>query len=120
MAKKDFSQVETGRVYDAIAEATAEAAEPAAEQAAEHYRESGRYKDLSTGALAEYSNYLFNLHYQAKPQDFMLAAAQGYGRLLEWSSKGENVETIDEVYLPAYALLEQIEVEMDLYCHDKK
>ena len=53
-----------------------------AEQAAEHYRESCRYKDLSTGALAEYSNYLFNLHYQAKPQDFMLAAAQGYGRLL--------------------------------------
>ena len=53
-----------------------------AERAAEHYRESCRYKDLSTGALAEYSNYLFNLHYQAKPQDFMLAAAQGYGRLL--------------------------------------
>ena len=46
--------------------------------------------------------------------------AKALEKMLEWSSKGENVETIDEVYLPAYALLEQIEVEMDLYCHDKK
>ena len=53
-----------------------------AEQAAEHYRESSRYKDLATGALPEYSNYLFNLHYLAQPQDFMLAAARGYGKLL--------------------------------------
>lgn len=42
MAKKDFSQVETGRVYDAIAEATAEAAEPAAEQDAQEVKPKKR------------------------------------------------------------------------------
>ncbi len=53
-----------------------------AEAAASHYLESTRYKTITTGRLSEYSNYLFNLHYQAKPQEFMLEAAQGYGQLL--------------------------------------
>lgn len=39
MAKKDFSQLDTGRVYDAIAEATAETAEPAAVQDAQEIKE---------------------------------------------------------------------------------
>ena len=50
-------------------------------EAAEHYRQSAQYKDIAHGKAAEYSNYLFNLHYLAREQPFMLAAAQGYGRL---------------------------------------
>ena len=46
--------------------------------------------------------------------------ARALEKMLEWSSKGENVETINKMYLPAYASLEQIEVEMDLDCHDKE
>ncbi len=48
MAKKDFSQVETGRVYDAIAEATAEAAEPAAEQDAQEVKQKRRARKTYT------------------------------------------------------------------------
>ena len=39
MAKKDFSQLDTGRVYDAIAEATAETAEPAEVQDAQEVKQ---------------------------------------------------------------------------------
>ena len=52
-----------------------------AAEAARYYQISARYKDLAHGQAAEYSNYLFNLHYLAKSQDFMLQAAQGYGAL---------------------------------------
>ena len=48
MAKKDFSQVETGRVYDAIAEVTAEAAEPAAEQDAQEVKQKRRARKTYT------------------------------------------------------------------------
>lgn len=48
MAKKDFSRVETGRVYDAIAEATAEAAEPAAEQDAQEVKQKRRARKTYT------------------------------------------------------------------------
>ena len=48
MAKKDFSQVNTGRVYDAIEEATAEAAEPAAEQDAQEVKQKRRARKTYT------------------------------------------------------------------------
>ena len=51
------------------------------EQAVELFRKSSDYKDLAHGKAAEYSNYLFNLHYLAKPPEFMYEAAIGYGKL---------------------------------------
>ncbi len=51
------------------------------EQAVELFRRSSDYKDLAHGKAAEYSNYLFNLHYLAKPPEFMYEAAIGYGKL---------------------------------------
>ncbi|WP_195847909.1 tetratricopeptide repeat protein [Selenomonas montiformis] len=52
------------------------------QEAAGHYLESAKYKDLEHGKAAEYSNYLFNLHYLDKPQSFMRQAAERYGQLL--------------------------------------
>ena len=51
------------------------------EEAAEHYLQSFRLKTMAHGKAAEYSNYLFNLHYLSQSQPFMLAAAREYGRL---------------------------------------
>lgn len=52
------------------------------QEAAGQYLESARYKDLDHGKATEYSNYLFNLHYLDKPQEFMRQAAEKYGQLL--------------------------------------
>ena len=55
----------------------------AAAEAAQHYLESVAYKTIDTGSLADYSNYLFNLHYLKEPQDFMLEAAKNIALRLE-------------------------------------
>ena len=51
------------------------------QEAAQHYLESAQCKDLEHGKATEYSNYLFNLHYLDKPQEFMRQAAEKYGQL---------------------------------------
>ena len=62
------------------------------EQAAMHYLESAKYKDLEHGKATEYSNYLFNLHYLDKPQDFMRQAAEKYGELLAGIPRYEHTK----------------------------
>ena len=46
--------------------------------------------------------------------------ARSLEKMLEWSNMRKTIETINEVYLPAHTSLEQIEVEMDLDCHDRE
>ena len=69
-----------GASYSILANLQRKLARPA--EAAENYLKSVSYKTMATGSLADYSNYLFNLHYLDKPQDFMLRAAQRYGEML--------------------------------------
>lgn len=60
------------------------------EEAPRLYIESIKRKNIATGILQEYSNYLFNLHYLDLPQDIMLEAAKGYGKLLSAAPKYEH------------------------------
>ena len=50
-------------------------------EAAEYFWQSSRCKTMEQGKTADYSNYLFNLHYTAVPAAKMLTAAQGYNEL---------------------------------------
>ena len=69
-----------GAAYSILANLERKLARP--REAAQHYLESVAYKTIDTGSLADYSNYLFNLHYLKEPQDFMLEAAKKYGEML--------------------------------------
>lgn len=69
-----------GAAYSILANLERKLARP--REAAGHYLKSVEYKTLATGSLADYSNYLFNLHYLNEPQSLMLAAAQKYGEML--------------------------------------
>lgn len=50
-------------------------------RAAEYYWQSSQHKDFAQGKAVDYSNYLFNLHFEEHSAKDMLAAAQGYGTL---------------------------------------
>lgn len=52
------------------------------EEAVPYYEASLSCKDLATGWAAEYSNYLFHLHYLNYPQEIMLAKAKIYADAL--------------------------------------
>ncbi len=52
------------------------------EKSLPYYAESIKYKNLSTGAAAEYSNYLFHLHYLNNNRGVLKKAAEGYQKLL--------------------------------------
>ena len=52
------------------------------EEAERALRASLAEKTAATGLRAEYSNWLFHLHYHEKTPQELLAAAQGYGKLL--------------------------------------
>lgn len=51
------------------------------EQAAAYYLKASRHKEFAQGKAADYSNYLFNLHFRAQSALAMLRAAKGYGEM---------------------------------------
>ncbi len=52
------------------------------DRAAEEYLASSREKEIENGGLADYSNYLLQLHFRERSPEIMMAAARGYGALL--------------------------------------
>ena len=59
--------------------------------AAHYYWQSSRQKTIEQGKAADYSNYLFNLHYEGIPAGEMLKAAQGYNQLWKQIHPYEHV-----------------------------
>ena len=102
-------------------------------EAAENYLKSVAFKTVDTGSLADYSNYLFNLHYLHKPQSFMLEAAKRYGEMLSgtrsYSHKPHGREKMRIGYISpdlrfhvvaffSYALLKEYDREhFEVYCY---
>ena len=68
-----------GAVYHRLAENAKQIGKR--EVAAEYYLQSSQYKEMAQGKAADYSNYLFNLHYSSFHAIEMLEAAKGYGEL---------------------------------------
>ena len=75
LADDDFTGWYRGATYSIYATLCRELGRAA--EAAALYRQSIACKDFAHGQTDEYSNLLFNLHYLAKPADFMFEAEIG-------------------------------------------
>lgn len=77
---RDLPRARLGMAYNLLAEARRAQGERA--RAARYYLASSECKDLASGRLTDYSNYLLNLSYSDATPAEQLVAARGYGELV--------------------------------------
>ena len=80
LERPDLEHWQRGAAHHLLAEIYKKAGDRAA--AAEAYLASSQNKEIENGKLADYSNYLLNLHFNERPPEELLTAARGYGALL--------------------------------------
>lgn len=81
LSKGDLLQWQEGAVHHLLAETAKSAGDR--RTAAEEYLASSRCKEIENGKLADYSNYLLSLSFFENSDTDLLAAARGFGELLE-------------------------------------
>lgn len=87
----ELTKLQLGAAYNLLANIHKKAGRR--KEAAEAYRKSADYKDLSTGKLVDYSNYLLNMAFFEEDRKKNYQAALGYGKLLaEISPLPESVK----------------------------
>ena len=80
LARPDLERWQRGAAHHLLAELYKQTGDR--DRTADEYLASSREKEVENGRLADYSNYLLQLHFRERSSEIMLTAARGYGALL--------------------------------------